>query len=229
VQDALLARAPLVLLALLTAGCAAVTTAVTPLTAAPLLGPYPSRDGACSTLVTSAVHEGWKSSTCSITPIELATTSPLAAAIVVVKNGAVTDPRMAGAGAYFLGVSAGAAWFLTAKALDEMNGAAGHTYLPVVSLESAAIVPRRGADPRVLFRLRDVTESVCNVCEGAEHDKRTPVDARRIVVVCGRVGSGKPECTPPLSVSTAADVSLDEDTLTVSEPGKPRASYAITF
>jgi hypothetical protein len=229
VQPALLARAPLALLALLTAGCATGTTVVTPLAAAPLLGPYPSRDGACGALVTSAVREGWKSTTCAATPIELGATSPLAAAILMVRDGAVTDVRLKGTGAYFLGVSAGAAWFLTAKALDEMNGAAGHTYLPAVTLESASIVPRRNADPRVLFRLRDVTDSVCNVCEGPEHDKRTPVDARRLVMVCGRIGSAKPECTPPLSVSSAAEVSLEEDTLTVSEPGKPRATYAIAF
>jgi hypothetical protein len=229
VHEALLARAPLLVLALLSAGCATGVTVTTPLAATPLLGPYPSRDEACRTMVKSGAREGWQASTCSATPIEVGSGAPMSAAILMVRDGAVTDPRLTGSGAYFLGLSASSAWFLTTKALDEMNGAAGHTYLPSVTVEAVTLVPRRHADPRLLFRLRDTTVSVCNVCEGAEHDKRTPVDTHRLVMVCGRVGSSKPECTPPLTVSVGADVSLEEDTLTVSEPGKPRADYLIGF
>lgn len=229
VYEALLARAPVLLFALLAAGCASGPIVTTPLAAAPLLGPYPSRDDACRALVTSAGREGWRSSTCSATPIEVGATSPLGAAVIMVRDAAAADPRLVGSGSYFLGISASSAWFLTDKPLDQVNGAAGHTYLPVVAGEAVSVVARKGGDARVLFRLRDATESVCNVCEGAEHEKRTPVETRRILLVCGRIASSKPECTPPLFVSAGAEVALTEDGLTVTEPGKPRMVYAISF
>lgn len=227
--EALLARASALLVALLAAGCATVPVVTTPLAATPLLGPYPSRDGACRALVTSAAREGWRSTTCAATPLAEVPGSPLGAAVLMVRDAAAADPRLVGTGSFFLGISASSAWFLTEKAIDQVNGAAGHSYLPVVTAESAVVVARHGGDARVLYQLRDATDSVCNVCEGAERDKRTPVAPRSVWMVCGRVGSSKPECTPPLFLSAGAQVALEDDTLTVTEPGKPRVVYAISF
>ena len=51
-----------------------------------------------------------------------------------------------------------------------------------------------------------------------------------IAVVCGRVGSGKPECTPALSVKTGAEVTINaDDTLVVAEPGASALRYKVSF
>jgi hypothetical protein len=231
---------PVVLSVVLAIGCSsraigpgkagAPRPGTTPLPATQLLGPYPSRDDACNALVRWAAREGkWRSAACSVAFAELGRGAPFGAAVLMVKDAAPADPRLTGAGAYFLGLSMGGAWFLFDKVLDEVNAGAGHTFIPEVSPESASIAERTGGAPHVLIRLRDASDSLCNACEGKERENRTPGQTRMIVTVCARLGSGKPECTPPQMVHIDARTKLEDDTLVVAEPGAKPVTFALSF
>ena len=100
-------------------------------------------------------------------------------------------------------------------ALDRINGAAGHLYLPVVSLIDASVV-----GPRVLLRLRDATSKVCNPCDGPDRDKKQPAPTRTLALVCGKDRAGRPACTAPMEVEENGKVTLSsEGIMAIAAPG----------
>lgn len=200
------------------------------LAASTLSGPYPTRDEACSAASKGVVRAGiFRTATCTPIAVETGREAWPPAALLVVKDGAPASPRLAEGGAYFLAVSAGGAWFTT-EPLDQTNSDAGHTFVPAVSAPRISTVERPRSAPRVLYVFSASTQSVCTTCTGTASDQEAPRTSHGIALVCGRVGSGKPECTPALSVKTGAEVTINsDDTLTVDEPGARPARYKLTF
>jgi hypothetical protein len=235
--------------ALLAAGCSASGAlpgrSLTPpapsalLAAAPLDGPYESRDAACAELGKRATGAfGWKATTCAEAAIELGGVS-LGASVLRMEDTSPSDPRTRGSGAFFLGIRAGSGWFVVPAPLDVINGGAGHTFVPRVLPACAEAVLQPGGELRALLRLVDTTDAICNVCEGPEREARRRVRTEHLVIACALAGS-KPECTPPLHVEPATTVSLGaDDVLTVAlarwpgealpDQGAAPQRYRVTF
>jgi hypothetical protein len=192
--------------------------AVAPLPTTALTGPYATTAVTCDTAVGLAGAPG-PGAPCTAKPLALGAGAPFAAALLRAED--KTDPRFAGSGVFFLAVGNDGAWFVVPRPLDQLNGAAGHTYLPVLSLTEATV-----AAGRMLFLLRDGTTSVCNGCAGPDHDKHTPVSTRSLVVACVRNGKGLPACSAPLLADEKAKVTFAADgTITIAAPGAPPKTY----
>jgi hypothetical protein len=196
-----------------------------------LLGPFADRDDPCAALTALSKHPfPFASRTCTASPIDVAPDGSVSAALLAVRDAKPTDPRLAGSGAYFLALSIGRAWFVGEAPLDETSSAAGTTYLPTISEPLTSFVGRSPPRMRVLFVFRDNTEAICNACKDGMDARPKPRESHGVVVVCGRVGSGKPQCTAPLAVKTASQVSFDaDDDLTVEAPGALPVQYTVRF
>jgi hypothetical protein len=154
-------------------------------------------------------------------------------ALFTVRDTKPLPPNTSGASAAYLGISLGRAWFVAQAPLDSTTSVAGTSSVPSLSEPMTSLVDRSPGRLRLLFVCRDNTTAVCNVCEAppaAAKAPPQPLASRGLVVVCGRTGSGKPQCTAPLSVKTGARVLLDtEDDLSVAEPGALPKHYKVTF
>lgn len=188
--------------------------AATPLPLTPLKGPFPTPEKACEAAGAGAP--------CVVSSIPLAPGTPFSAALLRAED--KRDPRYAGSGTFLLSLGGGAAWFVTQKPLDQMSGAAGQTYLPVVQPAEA-----KALGDRVLFRFSDAVTSICNVCEGPERDKKKPVKTLGIVVVCARLGASTPLCSAALEIDEKAAATLGADgVLSITPPGGPTRRFSTT-
>lgn len=219
--------------ALLALGCVEAGAAPPPappkrahdhLQAAALAGPYPTVDAACAAALKAS---GLPARPCAATALAAVAGAPYGAALL--RSEDPSDPRYAGSGAFFMALGAEGAWFVTPRPLDQQNGGAGHMYLPALTPASAKAVTTGGA-ALVLYRFTDATSSVCNACEGPEHDKRTPVQTEAVFLVCGRDRAGKPACTAPQKLDTKSALALAPDgTLSLGVPGAAAKEYEIVF
>lgn len=211
----------------------AAPAAVPTLVAGSLLGPFSDRDDACSALTgSSLVTFPFGSPTCSVTPIDSGLDGEAAASLLTIRDAAPSNRRLSGAGAYFLGLSMGRAWFVSPVPLDEARKGATSTYVPTISTPATSVPGHGKNSSRLLFVFRDSIQALCNACD-ANHrtsPKDMPVEPHGLVIVCGRVGSGKPQCTSPLAVKAGSEVSLDSsDELIVAPPGAGTIRYRVTF
>jgi hypothetical protein len=191
-----------------TAGSSAPHATAPRLTATALSGPHATLEAAC-TAGLQAAGLPKPAAPCRATPIALGAGATFGAALLRAED--TSDPRYAGSGAFFLAVGHEGAWFVVPKPLDQINGAAGHMYLPVVSAEAATL----DGTARALIRLRDATSSVCNTCEGAARDVKTPVQAKLLLAVCGKDAAGKPACSAPVEAEDGAKATLANGMLTI--------------
>ncbi|APR80967.1 Hypothetical protein A7982_06314 [Minicystis rosea] len=189
-------------------------------------GPHATLDAACEAAVQAAGRPK-PSAPCVATTIAIAPPPPFSARILRAPD--ASDPRFAGSGTFLLALGNGGAWFVAPKPIDQINGGAGHMYLPEVTLREASGValPRGGV--LALIGLHDVTSSVCTGCTGPDHDKRTPVETRSLWMVCGLDRAGKPACTAPISTGEKASASLTGDTLSIHVPGAASKLYEVVF
>lgn len=214
----------------------------TSVAAVALTGPQASRGEACTARAPQiAGNFGWTKTTCDWTPIPFRPGAPFAGAdVMLLKQASPSDPRLADTGAFLVAVHTGSGWYTTADVVDAVNSGAGHTYVVSVSPLGADVVRHPGgAASRVVLRLLDVTESICNLCPpGPERDKRTPVKTRQRILVCVDHPQAAPVCTPPIELHEQAKVTLSTgDVLSVTQPATSAdgatfptsAAYAITF
>lgn len=188
-----------------------------PLSSTPLMGPLPGLDKVCE------VAQSPSGIGCEVTSIKLPSGAPFRAALVRAKD--PRDPRYAPSGAFFLALGGDGGWYLVKKPIDQINGAAGKMYLPVVTVVDAS-----AAMGRALFHLRDSVSSVCNLCEPPERDVLKPVKTTGVVIACGRIRGGAPACTNPLEVDAKATVKLGADgSITVAAPGDGAKVYSPSF
>ncbi|MFT3768522.1 MAG: hypothetical protein QM820_24005 [Minicystis sp.] len=197
------------------------------LSATALAGPYASAQAACEAAA-QASGRPKPAAPCATTAITVTPAAPFSA--VILRADDPSDPRFAGSGSFFLAVSHAGAWFVAPKPIDQINGAAGHMYLPEVTpLASTGVAAPRGG-VRALIRLRDATSSVCNACEGPEREKRTPAQTRAIWIACGLGQAGKPACIAPIETDEKGSASLANDTLSITTaPGAAPKVYEIAF
>jgi hypothetical protein len=188
-----------------------------PLSSTPLVGPLPSLDKVCE------VAQSPAGGGCEVTAIKLPPGAPFRAALIRAKD--PRDPRYAPSGAFFVAVGGEGGWYLGQKPLDQVNGAAGKTYLPVVT-----VIDATAATGRALFHLRDSVSSVCNLCEPPERDVKKPVKTTGVVLVCGRARGGAIACTDPIEIDDKATVKLGADgSITVTAPGGGPKAYSPPF
>jgi len=190
------------------------------LATAALSGPHATVEAACAAGLQAAGLPK-PASPCRATPIALGAGAPFSAALLRAED--TTDPRYAGSGAFFLALGGEGAWFVAPRPLDQINGAAGHVYLPVISAEAASL---DGA--HALLRLRDATSSVCNACEGAAREAKTPAPTKMLVLACGKDRAGKPACTAALETDEGAKATLRGELLTIVSGPAPRR-YEVAF
>jgi hypothetical protein len=206
------------------------------LAAVPLDGPFASRDAVCAALGKAA---SVARPSCRGAAITLGGAgAPFAEAeLLLVRDAGNPDPRLGDAGATHLAVRTAGGWFSTKDPIDQANAGAGRTFLPTLTPMDAEIMLHPGAPARVLVRARDVTESVCNVCEPPDRDKRTPVRVRQRALVCSTV-AGRPVCTPAIELHEQAIAALSEaDVLTFTQIETtadgaklpPRGAYQVKF
>ena len=175
-----------------------------------LTGPQRSPEAACAA---ASKANGLRSGQCTHSALSLPAGAPFGAALLTAAD--PSDPRFTGSGAWSLALGGDDAWFFLVPALDRINGAAGHLYLPVVSLIDASVV-----GPRVLLRLRDATSKVCNPCDGPDRDKKQPAPTRTLALVCGKDRAGRPACTAPMEVEENGKVTLSsEGIMAIAAPG----------
>lgn len=200
---------------------APVTKAGEPLPASALSGPYPTLAKACEAAAGPAGAQ--PGAPCGSTPIALGAGAPFSAALLRAED--KRDPRYAASGVFFLAVGKDGEWFVSKKPIDQINGAAGKTFLPVVSV--AEVAAAAGA---VMIHLRDTSTSVCNLCEPPERDKHAPAGTRGIVMACGKNPHGAPACTAAMDVDEKAKATLGTDgTLTIATPGGAPKIYRPAF
>lgn len=187
-----------------------------PLPATALSGPFPTLAKACEAAAPAGAP-------CSATPVALGPSAPFSAAILRAED--KRDPRYVASGAFFLALGRDGEWFVWKKPIDQINGAAGKTFLPVVTVAEASV-----AGAAALIHLRAAATSVCNLCEPPERDKHTPAAARDVVLACGKTSHGVPACTAPMDVDEKAKATLGADgTLTIAPPGGPPRVYRPAF
>lgn len=189
-----------------------------------LAGPYPTLDAACAA-AQAAISAPARP--CASTPIT-ARSEPFTA--VLLRAPDTGDPRFAGSGAFFLALGDRDAWYLTPTPLARTNGAAGHTYLPVITPSAAITHAPRAGDSRLLLRLVETTTRVCNICEGPQRERRSPFRTQALVLVCARDEANRPACTEPIEVDEKARVTVAPDgTIIVQPPGEPAQRHEVDF
>jgi hypothetical protein len=172
-----------------------------PIVAAPMEGPFGSVDAACGAIVKWAEQTlAWKNVACDRAEIPIAG-APLAGLVLRAYERSPSDARAGGSGAFFFGIRAGSATFYERDPFAQINGGAGHLFLPKIEATRGEPISHGSEPPRVRAEIRVATEQVCTSCDGPARDERKLAMREKLTFVCEAEGA-KVVCAAPKRETT---------------------------